>query len=67
MTVFSVGSASRLYNEDPRQLELELGRVLEIAVEGDWEEMARKELDCDQKTSRVIWSEVVLNPLPGDN
>jgi hypothetical protein len=24
----------------------ELGRVLEMAVEGDWEEMARKKLDC---------------------
>jgi hypothetical protein len=33
------------------QLELELGRVLEIAVEGDGEEMARKELDCAKKTS----------------
>jgi hypothetical protein len=51
-----VGSAPRLYNEDLMQLELELGRVLEMAVEGDWEEMAGKELDCDKKTSHVIWS-----------
>jgi hypothetical protein len=29
------GSASRLYNADLTQLELELGRVLEMAVEGD--------------------------------
>jgi hypothetical protein len=45
----------------------ELGRVLEMAVEGDWEEMARKELDWDKKTSCVIWSysETVINPLPG--
>jgi hypothetical protein len=29
------GSSARLYNEDVTQLELELGRVLEIAVEDD--------------------------------
>jgi hypothetical protein len=45
----------------------ELGRVLEMADKGDWEEIARKELDCDKKTSRVIWSynETVVNLLPG--
>jgi hypothetical protein len=32
----------------------ELGRVLEMTVEGDQEEVARKELYCDKKTSRVI-------------
>jgi hypothetical protein len=32
----------------------ELGRVLEMAVEGDEEEMARNELDCAKKTSCVI-------------
>jgi hypothetical protein len=65
--VFSVGSAPRLYNEDLTQLELELGLVLEMAVQGDWEEMARKELDCAKKTSRVIWSYsgTDINPLPG--
>jgi hypothetical protein len=30
--VFSVGAAPRLYNEDLRQLELELSRVPELAV-----------------------------------
>jgi hypothetical protein len=34
-TVFSVGSAPRLYNEDPRPAELELRESLEIAVEDD--------------------------------
>jgi hypothetical protein len=38
-----------------------------MAVEGDWEEMAKKDLDYDKKTSRMIWSysETVINPLPG--
>jgi hypothetical protein len=27
-----------------------------MTVEGDQEEVARKELYCDKKTSRVIWS-----------
>jgi hypothetical protein len=65
--MFSVGSASTLYNEDLTQLESELGRVLEMAVEGDyWIEMARNELDGAKKTSFVIWSdsETVINPLP---
>jgi hypothetical protein len=37
-----------------------------MAVEGDCEEMARKELGCE-KTSCVIGSdsETVINPLPG--
>jgi hypothetical protein len=32
----------------------ELGRVLEMAVEGDCLEMARNELDCVKKTSYVL-------------
>jgi hypothetical protein len=44
------GPASRLYNEDTTQLELELKESLEIVVEDDCEEMARKELGCAKKT-----------------
>jgi hypothetical protein len=47
--MFSVVSAPRLYNKNLTQLELELGRILETAVECIWEEMARKELECDQE------------------
>jgi hypothetical protein len=61
-----MGSAPRIYKEDLTQLELELGRVLWMAVEAYWEEIARKELG-GAKISRVIWSysETVMNPLPG--
>jgi hypothetical protein len=33
-TLLSMGFAPRLYNEDLTQLELDLGQVLEMAVEG---------------------------------
>jgi hypothetical protein len=38
-----------------------------MAVEGDWEEVARKELGDAKETLYVIWSycEKVIDPLPG--
>jgi hypothetical protein len=37
-----------------------------MAVKGDWEEMARNELDCAKKISCVISSssETAMDPLP---
>jgi hypothetical protein len=35
----------------------ELGRVIEMEVQGVWEEMARKELGGEKNTSYVIWSD----------
>jgi hypothetical protein len=52
--VFSVGSAPRLFNEDPRQGEIELRETLGMAVEDDREEMARKELRYANKTSCML-------------
>jgi hypothetical protein len=53
-TVFSVGSALKLYNEDPRPAELELRESPEMAVEDDLEEIARKQLGCAKKTLYVL-------------
>jgi hypothetical protein len=47
---FSFFICLEAYNEDVTQLELELGRVLEMTVEDDWEEIARNELGCAKKT-----------------
>jgi hypothetical protein len=38
----------------------EFGRVLEMAVEDDWEEIARKDLGAAKKTSCVIWIDRLL-------
>jgi hypothetical protein len=46
--VFSVGAVLRLYNEDLRQVEVELRESPELAV---GRIMARKELGCEKKTS----------------
>jgi hypothetical protein len=45
----------------------EFGRVPELAVEDNWEEIARKESGGVKKTSFVTWSysETVITPLPG--
>jgi hypothetical protein len=48
--LFSVVSASRLYNGDPRPAEF-LRYSIEVAVEGDRKEIARKELGCAKETS----------------
>jgi hypothetical protein len=48
--VFSVGAAPRLYDENPRQAEIELMESLDAAVEDDLEGMARKELGCAKKS-----------------
>jgi hypothetical protein len=44
-----------------------LGLLLEVAIQGDWEEMGRKDLGGEKNSSCVIWSdsETVINPLPG--
>jgi hypothetical protein len=46
------------------QLEIELK---ESAVEGDWEETARRELACEKKTSCVIWSDSEIRLVKTEN
>jgi hypothetical protein len=53
-TVFSVEFSLRLYNEDSMPAEIELMESLEIAIVDDWEELAKKELGSEEKTSCVI-------------
>jgi hypothetical protein len=53
-TVFYIGSAPRLYNEDPRPAETELRESLEMADEDDWEEMVTISVEtrksgCEEK------------------
>jgi hypothetical protein len=48
--VFSVGSAPRLYKEDPSQSEIKLRDPLEMAVEEDSEEIVGRKLGCAKKT-----------------
>jgi hypothetical protein len=65
---FSSRSADRAVGVQNSSREgIELGRVLEMAVEGDWEEIARKELGCARKTLCVGWrgTETVINLLLG--
>jgi hypothetical protein len=49
--VFSVRAATRLYNKDLRQLELELSRVPDLAVGTIIEKKSKKELCCEKITS----------------
>jgi hypothetical protein len=65
--MFSVGAAPKIYNEDMRQLELDLvefrswqlqqgiDRVSRVGSrQNDWEETARKELGCAAVTGRLL-------------
>jgi hypothetical protein len=56
--VFSVGSAPRLYNEDPRSAE-KMSECLETAAEDGSEEAATElvglqKCGCDKKTSGLL-------------
>jgi hypothetical protein len=53
-TMFSVGSAPRLYNEDPRPAEEYLRKPLETAVEDGNELVELQVCGCEKKTSRVL-------------
>jgi hypothetical protein len=58
-TMFSVGSAPRLYNEDPWPAELEVNESHETTVEDDGEEMTTSLVEIwksarEEKTLHVI-------------
>jgi hypothetical protein len=59
--VFSVGAASWLYNEDLRQLELELRESLELAIGRNGKKGIR--LCKEDFTGCCSDSETVINPL----
>jgi hypothetical protein len=60
-----VGSAPRLYNEDPRPAEIELRETVDKAAEDDSERVARKELVGDfQDFMCAVLTVRLINPLP---
>jgi hypothetical protein len=69
--VFSVESVPRNYKRARPEDGTEYRTVVESSRVESSElaaaEMARKELECDKKTSLLIrsYSEIVINPLPG--
>jgi hypothetical protein len=64
-SVFSVQSTPRLYNEDLRQLQLELRASAELAIGRIIEKTLRKELGCAKKNSYCAAVTVrLMNPFP---
>jgi hypothetical protein len=65
--VFYAWSVQSAYKDVFSSCCQELGPFVEMTVQGNWEEMARKESDGVKKTSCVVWSysETVINPLLG--
>jgi hypothetical protein len=53
-TVFSVGSASRLYNEDPRLAEIKL-RWQSKMIQRRWQRVQLRSEVCEEKALRVIY------------
>jgi hypothetical protein len=63
--MFSVGSAPKMYNEDLTQLKLELGRVLEMAVQGDWLKKGKKGIRLCQEDymCELKWQRDCIKPV----